>query len=67
MAGEGNGGRGDMYFEFTPIRPNHGIEKCNDYVLKYRMIVFDGQIDKETAEAYWRSFAGAPGIEIKLN
>lgn len=64
----GNGGRGDMYFEFTPIRhKSWELKNGNDYVLKYRMIVFDGQIDKETAEAYWRSFAGAPGIEIKLN
>ena len=64
----GNGGRGDMFFEFTPIRhKSWELKNGKDYVLKYRMIVFDGQIDKETAESYWRSFSGAPGIEIKPN
>jgi hypothetical protein len=62
----GNGGRGDMYFEFTPIRhKSWELKNGNDYVLKYRMIVFDGQIDKETAEIYWRSFSAAPEIEIQ--
>jgi len=63
---DGNGGRGDMYFEFTPIRhQSWKLNKGNDYVLKYRMIVFDGRMDKETAEMYWRSFSGAPVIQIE--
>lgn len=65
---DANGNRGDMYFEFTPIRhKSWELKNGIDYVLKYRMIVFDGQLDKETAEAYWRSFAGAPRIEIIRN
>ncbi len=65
---DSNGGRGDMYFEFTPIRhKSWELKNGNDYVLKYRMIVFDGQIDKETAEMYWRSFSAAPSVEIKFN
>jgi hypothetical protein len=60
---DSNGGRGDMYFEFTPIRhKSWELKNGNDYVLKYRMIVFDGQIDKETAEMYWRSFAVVPSV-----
>jgi hypothetical protein len=63
---DGNGGRGDMYFEFTPIRhQSWNLKRGNDYVLKYRMIVFDGQIDKETAEMYWRSFSATPLIQIE--
>lgn len=63
---DGNGGRGDMYFEFTPIRhQSWNLKNGNDYVLKYRMIVFDGRMDKETAEMYWRSFSGAPVIQIE--
>ena len=63
---DANGGRGDMFFEFTPIRhQSWELRKGNNYVLKYRMIVFDGKIDKETAELYWNSFSGTP--EIKIN
>lgn len=63
---DGNGGRGDLYFEFTPIRhQSWNLKNGNDYVLKYRMIVFDGRMDKETAEMYWRSFSGAPVIQIE--
>lgn len=63
---DGNGGRGDLYFEFTPIRhQSWNLKNGNDYVLKYRMIVFDGRMDKETAEMYWRSFSGAPMIQIE--
>lgn len=62
---DANGGRGDMYFEFTPIRhKSWELKKGNSYVLKYRIIVFDGKIDKETAEMYWNSFSGIPDIQI---
>jgi len=55
-----------MYFEFTPIRhKSWELKNGNDYVLKYRMIVFDGPIDKKTAEIYWASFSGTPTIEIQ--
>ncbi|MEA4917891.1 PmoA family protein [Proteiniphilum sp.] len=62
---DANGGRGDMYFEFTPIRhESWKLIKGNSYVLTYRMIVFDGEIDKETAEMYWNSFSSSPKIEF---
>ncbi len=62
---DANGGRGDMYFEFTPIRhKSWELKKGNNYVLKYRMIVFDGKINKETAEMYWNSFSGKAEIKI---
>ena len=61
-----NGGRGDMFFEFCPIRhEDWKLEPGSDYTLKYRMIVFDGEMDAETAEMYWNSFATVPQIEIK--
>ena len=62
---DANGGRGDMYFEFVPIRhEDWKIEPKKDYTLKYRMVVFDGKIDAATAEKYWNSFATNPKIEI---
>jgi hypothetical protein len=62
---DANGGRGDMFFEFCPIRHNEWkLEPRQDYTLKYRMIVFDGKMDPQTAEKYWNSFATMPRVEI---
>lgn len=61
---DGNGGRGDMFFEFCPIRHEEWqIEPNKSYELKYRMIVFEGTLSKEEAEAYWQSFANP--LELK--
>ena len=65
---DANGGRGDMFFEFTPIRHvDWKLNKNTDYTLKYRMIIFDGKIDSETAEQYWNAFAKLPQIKMKMN
>lgn len=62
---DGNGGRGDMFFEFCPIRHKEWkIEPNKSYQLKYRMVVFDGTLSAEEAEAYWQAFATKPEIEI---
>lgn len=62
---DANGGRGDMFFEFTPIRyEDWKIEPHQPYTLKYRMIVFDGKITTNEAERYWKSFARAPAINF---
>lgn len=63
---DANGGRGDMYFEFVPIRhEDWKLEPLQDYSLKYRMVVFDGKMNAKTAEKYWNSFAEMPQIEMK--
>jgi hypothetical protein len=60
---DGNGGRGDMFFEFCPIRHEEWkIEPNKDYQLKYRMVVFDGKLTADEAESYWKSFAGMPKV-----
>ena len=60
-----NGGRGDMYFEFVPIRHNNWkLEPKQNYTLKYRMIVFDGEMDAKKAEKYWNSFATLPKVKF---
>lgn len=62
---DANGGRGDMYFEFCPIRHNNWpLEKGVDYTLKYRLLVFDGSVSYEKAEKYWKGFANPPRVEI---
>ncbi|WP_373518805.1 PmoA family protein [Pricia sp.] len=61
---DANGGRGDMFFEFCPIRHEEWqIEPNKEYELKYRMVVFDGELNAEEAEAYWQSFAHPPEIQ----
>ncbi len=62
------GGRGDMFFEFTPIRhESWKIEPKQNYSLKYRMIVFDGEMSAEKAEEYWKGFAGkGMGINVEM-
>lgn len=63
---DANAGRGDMYFEFVPIRHEEWrLEPKQNYTLKYRMIIFDGKIDAKTAEMYWNSFAALPRIEME--
>jgi hypothetical protein len=52
-----NGGKENMFFEFCPIRHQPWVlEQGKEYVLSYRMVVFDGELDQETAEAYWKAF-----------
>lgn len=63
---DANAGRGDMYFEFVPIRhESWKIEPKQNYTLKYRMIVFDGTLDAATAEKYWNSFAKNPSVRFE--
>lgn len=63
---DSNNGRGDMYFEFVPIRYKEWkLEPKRDYTLKYRMIIFDGKLDAVTAEKYWNSFASNPEITFE--
>ncbi len=63
---EDSNGRGDVYFEFCPIRHKEWkLEKGNDYTLKYRLIIFDGKMTPEMAENYWQAFANPPVIAIE--
>jgi len=63
-----NGGRGDMFFEFCPIRHKEWkIESQKEYSLNYRMLIFDGILTAEEAEIYWQGFADPPKIIIKSN
>ncbi len=56
-------GRGDLYFQFTPIRhEDWGLAPFTSYTQKYRMIVYDGEMLAEDAEKYWRSFAVSPAV-----
>lgn len=61
---EANQGRGDMFFQFCPIRHKEWkIEPQQSYELNYRMLVFDGAISPEEAEEHWKAFA----LPFKIN
>lgn len=65
---DANDGRGDVYFEFCPIRnKDWKLDKGNDYTLRYRLIVFDGKMTPVEAENYWQSFAYPPHVSIINN
>ncbi|MEI8225367.1 MAG: PmoA family protein [Bacteroidota bacterium] len=60
-----NRGRGDVYFEFCPIRHKEWIlNPGNVYRLKYRMLVYDGKIDKSIADRIWNDFAYPPVVRV---
>lgn len=53
-----NGGRGDMFANFSPTKDKDWLlEPGKTYVLKYRLVVFNGKMDAVKAEAAWRYFA----------
>jgi hypothetical protein len=54
---DSNGGKENMFFEFCPIRHQSWVlEAGKMYVLKYRLVVFDGELDPGQAEQYWKEF-----------
>ena len=52
-----NGGRGDVFANFAPTKDKDWlIEPGKTYILKYRLIVFNGKFDATKAEAEWKTF-----------
>ncbi|MEX0288638.1 MAG: PmoA family protein [Flavobacteriaceae bacterium] len=65
---DANNQRGDMFFEFCPIRNKEWqIDADQVYELKYRMIIFEGALSSQEAESYWQHFASPPKISIESN
>lgn len=65
---ESMNGRGDVYANFSPTKDKDWLLKPGqNYVLKYRFLVFNGKYSKEKAETAWQSFAHPPVITIKQN
>jgi len=57
-------GRGDVYFEFCPIRHKEWIlNPGNVYRLKYRMLVYDGKVESTVSERIWTDFAYPPVVK----
>jgi hypothetical protein len=60
-----NGGRGDMFANFSPTKDKDWLlEPGKTYVLKYRLVAFNGKFDAEKAESAWQCFATPPVVKI---
>ncbi len=53
-----NSGRGDQFFEFCPIRhETWHLLPGQEYVLRYRTLVFDGEMEADLIDRLWRNYA----------
>lgn len=60
-----NEGEENVFINFNPAQDRDWeLKPGNTYGLKYRMLVYDGEIDEEKAERYWRDFAHPPKVEV---
>jgi Family of unknown function (DUF6807) len=60
--------RGDMFANFSPTKDKDWLlEPGKDYVLKYRLIVFNGKFTKEEAESAWQTFVTPLEVAIERN
>jgi hypothetical protein len=65
---EDQDGEGNVFFMFTPIRLKEWmLNPGKNYVLKYRLLIFDGSLSAQEAEQYWNDFADPPEIKIINN
>lgn len=61
-------GRGDMFANFSPTKDKDWLlEPGKDYVLKYRLLVYNGPMSPERAEAAWQSFVDPPTVTVTRN
>mgnify|MGYP000684080771 CR=1 FL=1 len=57
--------RGDMFASFSTTKDTDWhLEPEKDYVLKYRLLVFNGKMTSEKAEVAWQYFAHPPKITV---
>ena len=62
---ENMNGRGDVFFSFSPTRNmDWPLAPDKRYVLKYRMLVYDGTISPQQAEMVWKGFANPPQVVV---
>lgn len=63
---DGNGGRGDQFFNFSPTKNKDWVlANGQRYTLRYRLLVFDGALTPAEAEQYWQSFANPPQVTVR--
>jgi hypothetical protein len=59
--------RGDMFASFSTTKDMDWLLRPRqNYVLRYRLLVFNGHLEKEKAESAWQYFAYPQKITIKI-
>lgn len=62
-----NNDRGDMFANFCPTKNMDWLlQPRHNYFLKYRLLVYNGSIEKEKAESAWQYFSNSPRVNIKI-
>jgi len=63
---ENQNNRGDMFANFCPTKDMDWLlNPGQNYLLKYRFLVFNGKIDKDKAESAWYYFAYPPRVTVR--
>jgi hypothetical protein len=58
-----NEGRENVFFNFNPAQERDWtLEPRHVYTLRYRMLVYDGELSPSAAERCWRGFAHPPTV-----
>jgi len=58
-----NGGKENVFVNFNPAQDRDWVlEPGRTYALRYRMVVYDGELDPADAERYWHDLARPPKV-----
>jgi len=58
-------GRGDVFINFSPTRNMDWVlEPGNTYILRYRLVSYEGKFDVMQAETFWNDYSSPPVIHI---
>lgn len=65
---DANNGRGDVFINFSPTRNTRWpLEAYGNYRLRYRLVVFNGELPIDTAESIWQSWAKPPQFTLAVD
>jgi hypothetical protein len=54
---DNSNGKGDLFVNFSPTKNRDWLlQPGKTYILRYRLVVFNGKFDKDKAEAAWKDF-----------
>ena len=57
---------GPIFFNYCPIqKTDWTLEPGKEYVLRYRLCVYDGSLDAAAAEALWQDYAAPPKVNAE--
>ncbi|MDR2138306.1 MAG: PmoA family protein [Tannerella sp.] len=63
---QANGGRGDVFINFSPTKNrNWELASGKHYLLRYRVVSYEGEMTSATADRLWNDFAHPPVVEIR--